>query len=175
MCALSLHYFLNNLTVPTQTNIPPQGSELYRNILSRQIQSLNASLVTEIFAWQTLGDSPGIIRDSIGLKTKMQVGQLKARLDSNKPTTLILIRSEGISGDISKNHQVVACGYEYNTEMNQAVIFVYDPNLPLTTQRLSINTNPETELLQGLDSSGNLLRGFFIHPFGDKAAYYPLK
>ena len=69
-------------------------------------------------------------KHSIGHKTQEEWPILKETIDNNSPTILVLIRSIGLLGNPTNNHQVLAVGYDFNQPTKDLRLYVYDPNKP---------------------------------------------
>lgn len=172
MCAAALHRFKQNEDIPDDTDPPVQGTPLYDELFKRQVLSLTSPnmLLDEILAWQSAPDrAVWLGRESIGSKVKREWPKLKSNLDNDEPTILALIREEGYLANLTNNHQVLAIGYTYHPTTKDLKIHVYDPNWPDTTQTLTMNIGLPGGELHAEDSSGDMLRGFFVNPNGDTA------
>lgn len=171
MCAAALHRFRNHIDIPTVTQIPTEGTPLFRELLSRQIMTTPPDLLMRIYYWQSspdVGFQWGKI--SIGQRTKREWPKLKSELDNGIPTMLILIRAKGYFDNPTKNHQVLAIGYDFNPANKDLVIQVYDPNKPDETNTLSMNLGLPDGRLYFKDSTRRRTRGFLINQVGKVAS-----
>ncbi len=110
---------------------PKQGTKKFNILKGRQLDSLKKFTWAKVYDWQSAPDESHRLRKhSLGHRTKKEWPKVKKQLDGGKLATLCLIRVEGYTKNPSKNHQVLAYGYEYNTTSKWVKIFVYDPNKP---------------------------------------------
>lgn len=171
MSAGAIYRFNTGQSVPNDTVPPSQGTPLFDELLNRQIRSMPPSVIETIYDWQSAPDEGHWNRKhSVGFRTKGQWPKLKEALDAGRPTQIVLIRVEGYSANISKNHQVVAIGYEWNPTTKDLTIFDYDPNDPGTINTLTMNFGLPNSRLNAKDSTGKRLRGFFVNTAGPSAA-----
>ena len=84
-------------------------------------------------------------------------------IDEDQPMVLVLIREEGPHANPTRNHQVLAFGYEWEPSSRDLRLTIYDPNLGGATSVISMCLG--TENIRAQDpSSGRRLRGFFVNP-----------
>ncbi len=172
MCAGALNRFNTGLGIPPVDEIPAQGSDLYEELLKRQIRSMPPYILTKMFRFQASPDSAGNFKKaSIGQLTKKEWPKLKARLDKNIPTILILLRAKGLYDNPTKNHQVLAIGYTYDPARQDLEISVYDPNIKEKINTLSMNLGLADGKLYFKDSSRRQTRGFFVNDAGEIASH----
>jgi hypothetical protein len=171
MSAASRHHYLNNKEIPNDKSTPKSGTPLFKKLLHRQIQSTPPELITRMYDWQS---APNVgdwwRKPSIGQKTKKEWPKLKNELDKGNPTIIVLVRSYGYFADPTKNHQVLAYGYEYNPSTKDLVLYVYDPNRPDRESKLSMNLGLPEGKLFFRDSTNRRTRGFFVNPAGELAS-----
>ena len=170
MCEAALSRFKRNKPIPIDKSTPKQGTVIYNELRDQQIASLLKpnNIIDDIYDWQSAPDeSQWYRKHSVGSRTKQEWWKLKNRLDSGKPTTLVLIQVEGYFANPTLNHQVIAMGYEYDPTSRDLTIDVYDPNKPDTTQQLTMNIGLPNNRLYARNSSGKRLRGFFCNPNSD--------
>lgn len=171
MCAAARHRFLHNKEIPETIEIPKQGSELYEELMRRQIKSMPPTVLTKMFYFQAAPDTPGSLKKaSIGQLTKKEWPQLKAQLDQKIPTVLILLRAKGLYDNPTKNHQVLAVGYAYDPARQDLEISVYDPNIKEKINTLTMSLALPDGKLYFKDSSRRLTRGFFVNDAQDNAS-----
>lgn len=86
-------------------------------------------------------------------------------IDNDTPAILCLIRQTGVDADPTRNHQVLAVGYEYNIAKGDLRIMVYDPNHPGQDDiELQFNfSNPKNAIFPR-QTTGEKLRGFLVVP-----------
>lgn len=153
--------------VPPDTSSPGPGSDLFRELVRRQVESLGGSEVLKrCLLWQALPESTRWWRfwmDSVGrLVDGSEWPALRAALDAGTPQSLCLVRVKGV-GSPARNHQVVAVGYELFPDGHLAVD-LYDPNRPGATPRLLMRTATFWHRLEGRQTTGEPFRGFFVWP-----------
>jgi hypothetical protein len=155
MCFAALDYYHAQISPPPYgtTDLIPWPYFLY--LWQRQLDSLGKLVVPKIFEW--------MLSDDVTLARKInrwEVPKIMKQLKEGQPVVLAIIRVKGIT-DPTKNHQVVAIGYEYETTNKDLKFFLYDPNHPGEQPELTMNLN-NPNLGIGLDySTGEPLRGFF--------------
>jgi len=171
MCAAALNRFKGNLNIPNNQQPPSQGQPLFEELKERQIKTMHPNVLVKMYSFQSAPDQISLLRkSSIGQLTRREWPPLKAALDDDRPCILVLIRASGIFGNPTKNHQVVAFGYEFNPSTKDLVIYEYDPNKSDQTQTLSMNLGLPDGKLYLKDSAWRGTRGFFISPVGDSAS-----
>lgn len=171
MCAGALYRFNHGLEVPLDHISPASGMPLYDELLKRQIKTMHPVVLTRMYSFQSAPDQVDQFRKrSIGQLTKDEWPNLKAALDSGKPTILVLIRAKGFFGNPTINHQVLAIGYNYNPVTRDLKIYAYDPNKPDLIQSLSMNLGLPDGKLYLKDTARVGTRGFFVSPYGETAS-----
>jgi hypothetical protein len=142
--------------------IPGRDTELFRGLVTRQADSMRGrALLERCLVWQFLTDvapwwmfwSKGVGR----LTVEGEWPKLKAVLDGGKPTSLVLIRNQGIASP-GDHHQVVAIGYE--AREGAAEVELYDPNHPRARPTIPIDLKAQT--CGPRQSTGERTRGFFV-------------
>jgi hypothetical protein len=171
MSAGALHRFNHGIQSPPDTVTPVDGSSLFDELFSRQKRSLLAPVIPMLYDWQSAPDqSHWWLKHSLGYRTKREWPKLRAELDANRPTMIVLIRVEGYTENPTDNHQVLAIGYDYDKAVKKLAIQVYDPNRPGEDGTLSMNFGLPDSNIEATDSCGQRLRGFFVNPHGVLAA-----
>jgi len=173
MVAAALHRFKKGESLPADTHPLAPGTALYDGLLSRQIKTLMTPniILDTIYDCQSAPDEGHWYRKhSVGSRTKREWWKLKNSLDNNKPAILVLIRVKGYSANRTRNHQVLATGYDYDPTTKDLTIQVYDPNHPHETRTLSMNIGLPKSRLGAKDSTRKRLRGVFVNPNGDAAS-----
>jgi len=90
-----------------------------------------------------------------------EIPKLRKQIDLSRPVVLALIRTKGIT-DPTKNHQVVAIGYDYEPTTKDMMVYLYDPNHPGEQPTLSMNLSKPSQGIGLSQSSGEPIRGFFF-------------
>lgn len=170
MSAGALKLFKRNSPAPLDSNTPVEGTALFNELKDRQIRSLDR-IIDDIYEWQSSPDEGHWNRKhSVGSRTKKQWPILKEMLDADKPSMIVLIRVEGYTANMSKNHQILAIGYQFNPTTKDLIIETYDPNEANETNTLSMNLGLPNSRLNASDSTGARLRGFFVNPNNNSAS-----
>ncbi|MBC7776694.1 MAG: hypothetical protein H7246_14770 [Phycisphaerae bacterium] len=146
MAYSALDYFNNNITIPSLTTPPANGTVLRQYIYNRQQNATNDNLdkwgelsfnpfgsrTMEFFNWGLQGFNGGRLQE------------LRAEIDNGRPVPLGLYK--GGNGGFTYHHQVLAIGYDlgrYTGDLGQykedLKIFVYDSNFPGQTKVLRPN------------------------------------
>lgn len=171
MCAAALNRFSKGEDIPEDEDIPEEGTPLFDELLFRQMRSTPLDLMPTLYDWQSAPDASTFWRKpSIGQRTKREWPKLKYELDKGRPTIIILIRARGYFGNPTRNHQVLAIGYELDPARKDLEIQVYDPNKPKQTNTLAMNLGLPDGRLHFKDSSGSRTRGFLVNPAGKGAS-----
>ncbi len=173
MCAYALYRYSKGKPLPKEapyTKVPEEGTDLFNDLLRRQIRSMPPLILARIYEWQCAPDEDRWgQKPCIGQRTKNEWKNLKTRLDQNMPTILILIRAHGYLADPTQNHQVLAIGYEYNPSTKDLTIYEYDPNRPDTITKLHMCLGLPNNQLDLVDTAKEATRGFFINTAGNAA------
>ena len=149
---------------PVEDNrtIPERDTVLFRSLVTRQADSMRGrALLERCLVWQVLPNrapwwmfwTKGVGR----LTVEGEWPKLKATLDGGKPTSLVLIRNQGIASP-GDHHQVVAVGYEASD--GAAKIELYDPNHPRTRPTIPLDLKAQT--CGPTQSTGERTRGFVV-------------
>lgn len=171
MSAAALNHFENNTPIPAGTEIPASGTPLFDELLTRQIKSMPPDLLARMYDWQSAPDIGFWWRKpSIGQRTKREWPKLKNELDNGRPTIIVLVRANGYFDNPTKNHQVLAIGYEFDPATKDLEIQVYDPNKPDQINRLEMNLGLPDGKLYFKDSTRRRTRGFFVNHAGKDAS-----
>ena len=173
----ALDRFFRNIAakIPPDTVPPKQNTQLYKEILSRQIDSLkvnngNCRLFNECLIWMLLPDSDnGVIPiHGVGYLTqKKEWPKIKTVLDLKIPASVCLV-TVGKSAEIWKNHQVLVTGYEINKNTNDVNMHIYDPNFPKEDVSVTFKTEQKNYDLWIKHSKGKTVRGFFYWEYDKK-------
>lgn len=96
-----------------ETTAPPQSGPLWRELVRRQVDSMDAAMLRQLWEWVHLSDS-----DLAWAAHVEQTWVVK-----HLPAPLVLIRSRGLR-DLTKSHQVLAI------DADEDKLYLYDPNCP---------------------------------------------
>jgi hypothetical protein len=134
--------------VPADTSAPENGSPLFRAIVRRQVLSLDWMRGPLRF-WLSAGTSPDRLRRRT---LDIEWPRIRAAIDAGRLPMLGLVRHHGWNPfHLTKDHQVLAYGYETAGPDGPTTIRLYDPNWP----------NRD-------DVSITLLRGGFMQSTGEQ-------
>jgi hypothetical protein len=140
--------FETGFPVPADTSAPDNGSPLFRAIVRRQVMSLDWMRGPLRF-WLSAGTSPDRLRRRT-LETEWP--RIRAAIDAGRLPMIGLVRHHGWNPfHLTKDHQVLAYGYETAGPDGPTTIRLYDPNWP----------NRD-------DVSVTLLRGGFLQSTGEQ-------
>jgi len=157
MCFVALDYFYAGGSIPSGTRGPAKGTQLRRHLEARQLESLAPPAgILKVLNWMVLPDGE-VARLTAGRESR----KLRTRIDRGEPVVLALIR-EGRVGNPTKNHQVVATAYQFDEQMRQLKIDLYDPNHPGRAPNLAFDLSNPALGIAAKQSSGEALRGFFV-------------
>jgi hypothetical protein len=106
------------------SDVPPQGSQLRQYIWDRQMASLSRNsweVVRKLADWLI---KP--VRRVEELSMQEFDKKIRSGLDKGWAIPLMVV----IAPSFTKNHQVLAVGYEWDSANNEWDIILYDPNVP---------------------------------------------
>ncbi len=171
MCAGALNRFRNKIKPPPDGNTPADNTSLFEELFQRQFNSTPPDLMVLLYEWQSAPSVSSVWRkQSLANRARGEWNKLKHELDNGKPTILILIRANGYFDNPTKNHQVLATGYEFDPATKDLVVFTYDPNVRDTVSTLSMSLGLPDGSLYLKDSASKTTRGFLVNPHGTEAS-----
>lgn len=159
----SLDRFERGEPLPADRSIPTPDKAIFHELVTRQADSMRGrKLLERCIAWQLQPDrapwwmfwSKGVGR----LTTEQEWPKLQASLDAGTPSSLVLIRAQGVANP-SLHHQVVAVGYHI-TDDGKVEIRLYDPNHP--GRRPTIPLDLRSRSVGPRQSTNEPVRGFFL-------------
>jgi hypothetical protein len=113
--------------MPAVTSAPDNGSPLFRAIVRRQVMSLDWMRGPLRF-WLSAGTSPDRLRRRT-LDTEWP--RIRAAIDAGRLPMVGLVRHHGWNPfHLTKDHQVLAFGYDTADPDGPTTIRLYDPNWP---------------------------------------------
>jgi hypothetical protein len=119
--------FETGLPMPADTSAPDNGSPLFRAIVRRQVMSLDWMRGPLRF-WLSAGTSPARLRRRT-LETEWP--RIRAAIDAGRLPMVGLVRHHGWNPfHLTKDHQVLAFGYDTAGPDGPTTIRLYDPNWP---------------------------------------------
>lgn len=155
MCFAATDFFHTGKIIPTYTEEEDISLKFFMYLWNRQLDSLKPSLVRKLFQW--------MLRDDISLARSIkrwEMPKVRSEIDQNNPSVLALVRVKGIS-DPTKNHQVLAIGYEFDTGLELMTINIYDPNYPKEDHALTMDFSNPSQGIKLQHSKDGSQRGFF--------------
>lgn len=159
MCFSALDYFYAKQVPPTDENPRQLNGKLFTYLCQRQLDSLSIQVVIKILDW--------MLNEDRVISTRMaryEIPKLRRSLDKGQPAVLCLIRVQGL-GDPTRNHQVLATGYEVEPSTGDLVVDLYDPNYPGRETHMRISQPRAGADRNIIQSTGEKTRGFFIVPY----------
>jgi len=155
MCFAALDHFFEHKQLPVYLKPEKIDITLFFYLWDRQLDSLTGSVLVKLFFWLMRGD-----RSLAKQVFTKEIPKLKNLIDMGQPAVLALIRVR--FGNPTQNHQVIATAYEEDLATQILKISLYDPNHPGKEPYITVNLSNPTKGLEFHQSSGELLRGFFI-------------
>ena len=120
-------WFEDGRLVPADVAPPANGSPLFRAIVRRQVQSLDWLRGPVRFWWSALS-SPERLRER---SLEVEWPRIRADIDAGRLPMVGLVRHRGWSPfELTKDHQVLAFGYDTAGPDGPTTIRLYDPNWP---------------------------------------------
>ncbi len=165
MCYAALDYYYANKKMPQYGSPKDIETPLMTYLCGRQLDSLSIPVLLKIIEWMSRGSDELAAR-----MLKTELPKLMRSLDKGEPAVLCLIRTEK-GGNPTHNHQVVATGYDLDAVPGSVVITLYDPNHPQTSPVITAGLARETFTIR--QSTGEVLRGFFLMPYKYRNAALP--
>lgn len=155
MCFSALDYFYANQALPEETQVSRIDNKLFVYLADRQMDSMSIPVLLKVIRWMVSEDR------YIGLRmSRYELPKLRRRLDKGEPVVLGLIRVAGL-GDPTRNHQVLATGYDYDQDSKIMVVHLYDPNHPGKEPTITLDLKHPSAGIPMSQSTGEFLRGFF--------------
>jgi hypothetical protein len=156
MCYSALDYYHVPQPVPDVSNVDEIPLKLFLHLWDRQLVSLGQDTVVRVFQWMILDEK------TLGKTINPnEIPKLKNLLKAGSPAVLVLVRAK-VGENPTNNHQVVAVGYDYDTDTKQMTIHLYDPNHPGENPDLTMNLAKPAQGISLVQSTGEALRGFFV-------------
>jgi hypothetical protein len=162
MCCAALDYYYINKEIPDFSDPDEIPFRLFSYLWHRQMDSLKSPVLGKVIMWMVLDDK--IVINQTG---KDEIPKLLQELRSGNPTILILIRS-ALSDDLTRNHQVLATGFDYDDAIRSIKIYFYDPNHPKETAELQIRLAAPGRRMTIIQTGDKAPRGFFVGAYNPK-------
>lgn len=156
MCFGALDSFYMGQTIPDYRQVDEIPARYLRYLWDRQIDSFGLLVIPKVIEWMLRSDVDIALRTS-----RYEIPKLRRRLDRGEPTVLALIRAER-GDDPTRNHQVLATGYEFDESKRSILIELYDPNHPQKKPSLKFDLTRPSSGISPKQSTGEFLRGFFV-------------
>jgi hypothetical protein len=123
--------------------------------------------------WQAKQDVPHQqLGNTIGASTKIEWAKVRQELSSRRlPVIIGQVNARAAPHNLldidiaTRNHQVLAIGYDYNPFSGAVTIYIYDPNFPGAIKQLELNERlHHSQMYIHYDgASGHPIRGFFLN------------
>lgn len=165
------------VTTPDQLAVPTPESQLHQYLWERQMDSLkrdNWWAVRKLIDWtgRKLSRVRSMTRDEFENKVAV-------RINDGWAVPLMLVRGNKINGQLfTKNHQVLAIGYEYwthNAGNDGWVVVTYDPNHPGKEKLLFLDSREEWVRDPNNGATyydQQVFRGFFVAQYRGQKPYW---
>ncbi len=156
MCFTALDYFHSGKPLPAFTDVDDINLKLFFYLWERQLSSLSSDVVHRVLKWIVMDDN-----NMARTVNQWEIPKLRTQIDLSKPAVLALIRTKAIT-DITKNHQVIASGYDFEPATKDMKVYLYDPNHPGKEPTLSMNLSKPSQGIGLSQSTREPIRGFFL-------------
>lgn len=175
MAFSALDHFFFNLKLPPFTpadfapaRVPPDDHPLARYIYNRQIDSFLTLTAAKFVLWSLAPDGPSFFSKGVRRRTREdEWKRLRESIDRGVPVTLGLIVARDL-GNLGRNHQVVAHGYDIDTAGGKFIVHLYDVNWP--DQEITLTASADDATWQESSPAKEQWRGWFVQ---DYAAHRP--
>jgi hypothetical protein len=165
--SLDLHSF--SIDPPAEPS-PPVFAYLCRRLLASF--DLPGG-VLKYYNWQRRPAESRLVAGDVwpgvtALTVEREWPQIQALLDAGLPAPLGLVKAHSFDPrQLGKNHQVLACGYDFDEAAGKLTIRVYDPNYPRDDGvTLSLDVREPQQGRPVIHSrEGPSVRGFFLTPY----------
>ena len=159
MVFAAMDYYLHGIEeLPTAP-----GPALVRYFCKRLLDSWNLPFgAAKYYDWQRR--RKGLMRKTI----RNEWPRIRARLDAGFPAPLGIIHAEGYGWKgLSRNHQVLCYGYDFNGSNEDVTLAIYDPNYPGDeTAGLTFKvSDPSSEQSAVHSCVGSTVRGIFLSAY----------
>jgi hypothetical protein len=120
-------WFEGGRAVPADTTAPTNGSALFRAIVRRQVLSLDW-LRGPLRFWLSAASPSDVLKQRT---LEVEWPRIRAAIDAGRLPMLGLVRHLGWNPfDLTRDHQVLAFGYETAGPAGPHTLRLYDPNWP---------------------------------------------
>ncbi|MGY4645178.1 MIR domain-containing protein [Cellulomonas sp. URHB0016] len=144
-------------------HVPPDGHWLADDIRGRLFDSFRTGTAAKFVTWTQSSDHATWISKGVSRWTSEdELPKVVAAVDAGRPVPLGLVVARSL-GDIGKNHQVLAYGYEKEPS-GRVTVLVYDSNSPGREVRLTSEAGEPGWAA----SNGPRWRGFFVQAYSAK-------
>lgn len=163
----ALDRYFTGAPVPPSDRPPISGDDLFSELVRRQVESMSGgALIARCLTWQVTPDrtpwwmfwSRGVLQ----MTGEREWSALKSSLEAGTPAPITIVRLGGATNP-SRNHQVVAIGYQEEEATRR--VHLYDPNHPGARPSLQMTLGPGGRLLGCRQTTGEAVRGFFATPY----------
>ena len=163
--------------IPPDTQPPEAWSPLFKELFGRQWDCMRGmNLIEKFLEWMCRPNKHHWhdIRTSVGeLTQKEEWPTIKSLLDSGYPVSMGLVTVREFE-DPTRNHMVLATGYQLDDSNGHLTINIYDPYFPNEDWvTISIILDQKDYELSAQHSRGAPLRGFFHWPYDKPLVYVP--
>lgn len=156
-------YFDEKRTVPESEEHPASGSELFNYLVRRLWDSFRLpGGPVRYYTWMRLSD------EAILEKTLREGWpRIREELDRGKLSALGFNRYRSSNPmNLGHNHQVLAYGYDWDSETNRVDLYIYDPDYSGRDDiTLTFHLSGPEKAKGIVNSTGATVRGFFHTPY----------
>ncbi len=156
-------YFEQGLSIPDTEEAPSPGSPLFNYLVRRLWDSFRLpGGPFRYYAWMGLSDE-AIFRRTL----REGWPRVRAELDRGRLAPLGFNRYRSRNPlKLGHNHQVLACGYDYDPETARVVLHIYDPDYARRDDITLTFHVAGPGMAEGIvNSTGASVRGFFHTPY----------
>ena len=156
MSFAAIDYFKLGRLVPEYNEPEEINVRLFYYLWNRQLDSLGGATMRKLVMCMLRSD-PSLGKAVI----TEEVPKLRSLIDQGTPAVLALVRVKGLN-DPTRNHQVLATGYEFDPDAQQMTLTLYDPNHPRMAPTITFNMQDPSKGIDIKQSTRESLRGFFV-------------
>jgi hypothetical protein len=163
MAWAALDCYLAGVAIAPDATLPPDGSPLADYIYRRLLDSFMTPSAIQFVSWTLHADHANWFFKGVTRWTREdQLPRLRGAIDAGQPVALGLVGARDLVDVGSKNHQVVAYGYDLDEATQALTIYIYDNNNH--DQEVVLSTDPGNPHIDA-SNRDEPWRGLFVQSY----------